>query len=374
MKVGIICEYNPFHNGHLYHLNEVKKLYKDATIVLILSGNFTERGNISLLNKWDKTRISLEFGIDLVVELPFCFASQSADIFAKGAISLLDYLKVDVLVFGSEINDIDKLKEVANIQLTNKDYDSYVKKYLDDGYNYPTALGKALNHFTDFIPSSPNDLLGLSYIKQIISLNSNIKPVCIKRTNDFHSVNSDGSIISASGIRNLIKNNEDISLYVPFIVTKYCLKSLCLDSYFNYLKYKIITSDDLSIYQTVDEGLDKRIKRVINDCDSFDELIDKVKTKRYTYNKLSRMFTHIVCGFTKEEASKYNSIRYIRVLGFSSKGRSYLNEIKKDIDIDIVTNYSKYDDDMLRLEERVSGVYSLITGCKVSELEGPYKK
>ena len=121
-KVGIICEYNPFHNGHIYHLNKIKEMYNDSLIILVMSSSFTERGEISLLNKWEKTKVALDYGVDLVVELPFVFASQSADIFARGAIELLKELKVDVIVFGSESNDPSELVQIANLHLNNKEY------------------------------------------------------------------------------------------------------------------------------------------------------------------------------------------------------------------------------------------------------------
>ena len=138
--IGIICEYNPFHNGHLYHLDKIKEMYSDSRIILVMSGNFLQRGDCSLINKWDKTRIALEFGVDLVVELPFVFATQSADVFAHGAISILNNLGVNKIVFGSECNDIDLLWKMADIQINNKQYDEYVCKYMDLGYNYPTSM------------------------------------------------------------------------------------------------------------------------------------------------------------------------------------------------------------------------------------------
>ena len=169
-KIGIICEYNPFHNGHIYHLKKIKEMYNDSLIILVMSSSFTERGELSILNKWEKTEIALNYGVDLVIELPFEFASQSADIFARGAVTLLKELQVDTIVFGSESNNIDSLKELAKIQLKNKKYDKLVKKYMDDGINYPTAMNKALNDLGGKSINHPNDLLGLSYIKEIIHI------------------------------------------------------------------------------------------------------------------------------------------------------------------------------------------------------------
>lgn len=360
MTIGIICEYNPFHNGHLYHLNKIKEKYNDATIVLVMSGNFVQRGNISLINKWDKTKIALHYGIDIVIELPFIFATQSADIFAKGAISILKELKVNKLIFGSESNDTKKLLHLASSQLNNPNYDTLVKTYLDKGYNYPTSMNKALYDINNQEINDPNDLLGLSYIKQIISQDANIEVETIKRTNDFHNTKLKDKITSATSIREALKNNIDIKKYVPTEALKY-LNQNTTNNYFNYLKYKIISENkNLSLYQTVDEGIENRLLKYIDTCQNLDELITKVKTKRYTYNKISRMTSHIICSFTKEEA-KNQELTYIRLLGFSKAGQNYLNKIKKDLNIPLITKQKKDFDQLLTIDNRCDAIYNLIT-------------
>jgi len=374
-SVGIICEYNPFHNGHLLHLQKVKKMFPDHLIILVLSSTFTERGEISLINKWDKTKISLEAGIDLVLELPFPFASQSADLFAKGAVQILEYMKCEYLVFGSESHNIELLNSLASIQLNNSKYDTLVNTYLKEGINYPTALSKALNTLSKTNIKTPNDLLGLSYVREIKKNNFNIKPVTIKRTNDYHSLTADSNIISASAIRNLIKNNEAIDNFVPSYVLTYITNNDYEEKLFNLLKYKIISDNNLSSYQTVDEGIENRILKSIHKCSSLEELIQSIKTKRYTYNKISRMLTHILCSFTKEDASKMSEIEYIRVLGFNKCGQTYLKNIKKDISIPIITNCKTIDNKMLSLEHKVSDIYNLITGNNFKDkLEKPIIK
>ena len=161
-SVGIVCEYNPFHNGHLYHLNSIRKLYPNDTIVLVLSGNFTQRGDFSIIDKWTKVKIAKEMGIDLIVELPFVFATQSADFFAYGAISLLEALKVSKIVFGSENDNLADLEAIAKCQVQNEDYDKLVKIYSKFGLNYPTAVSNALYDLTGKRIDTPNDLLGIS--------------------------------------------------------------------------------------------------------------------------------------------------------------------------------------------------------------------
>lgn len=369
-KVGIICEYNPFHNGHLYHIEKTKELYPDSILILVLSSCFTQRGHLSILTKEEKTEISLKYGVDLVIELPFVFSSQSADIFAKGAISILKELKCDTLVFGSESNDVDKLKEIANIQLNNSLYDDLVKSYLDDGVNYPTAMSNAVKDISDLDIGTPNDLLGLSYVKEIIRQESNIVPITIKRTNDFHDEELDKKIVSATAIRKALNDNIDIKDNVPGLVYEY-LKDKKNFEYFNYLKYKILSEGiDISKYQTVDEGIENRIINYIDKCKSLDELIDKVKTKRYTYNKLSRMFIHIITSFTKEEAED-QALHYIRVLGFNEIGKEYLNSIKKNISVPIITNIKKKDEDLLNVNIRCEKIYSLITYGDINSYKNP---
>lgn len=355
-KVGIICEYNPFHNGHIYHLEKVKELYPDSIIILIMSGNFTQRGIPSIIDKWDKTEIALKYGIDLVIELPFVYSTQSADIFAKGSISLLKKLKCDTLVFGSEINDTDYLEKLATIQLSD-DYEEEVKKYINSEVNYPTALNLAFKKFDLEGLNNPNDLLALSYIKEIKKQKANIRPISIKRTNDYHSLELE-NISSATSIRNAFTENKDISKSVPTeTVDKLNKDSYLINDYFPLLKYKILSENDLNIYQTVTTDLAIRLKKEIYNSSSWDELVNNVKTKHYTYNRINRMLIHILCNFTKELASSFNNIEYIRILGFSSNGQSYLNSIKKEVNIPIVTTFSKGNSKMLDYEMLTSNIY-----------------
>ena len=361
-SVGIICEYNPFHNGHLKHLEKVKELFPEHIVVLVMSGHFTERGDASIISKWDKTEIALKAGIDLVIELPYFFASQSSDIFARGSIQILDYLGVDAVVFGSESDNINTLVEIAKTCTNNKKYDKLVKSYLQDGINYPTALSKAMYDLTGKKIIKPNDILGLSYIKEIIRIDSKIKPVTIKREDNFNDPYLYEDITSSTSIREHLKNGEKITTQVPDFVKPYLDKKLhFIDDYFQLLKYKILTSNkNLSDYQTVDEGIENRIMKFIVNSNSYNEFILKIKTKRYTYNKLNRMFTHILCNFTKEKASEFSDVEYIRVLGFNSKGRSYLNQIKKEITIPLITNFSSIENEMLNLEWIATCVYASI--------------
>ena len=358
-KIGIICEYNPFHNGHLYQIKKIKETYKDSLIIVCLSSCFMQRGEASILNKWDKTRLAIESGVDLVLELPFAFATQYQDIFAKGALTILNHLKIDTLVFGSECNDIELLNNLASIQLKDESYNHLVKRYLDLGLNYPTSLSKALFDISGVKLDKPNDLLALAYIKEIIKNNYDIKPFSIRRTSDYHNSNLDSDIVSASTIRKLLKDGVNVNNYLPYNIYDY-LSEIDEDKYFALLKYQIINNIDcLDKFQTVDEGIENRIIKYINMVNSKEELILKVKSKRYTYNKINRMFTHILTNFTKEDA-KDLEIEYLRVLGFNTRGKNYLNKIKKDIDIPIINKYIPNMYKCLDIEFRVSLIYSLI--------------
>ena len=358
-KIGIICEYNPFHNGHLYQIKKIKETYKDSLIIVCLSSCFMQRGEASILNKWDKTRLAIESGVDLVLELPFAFATQYQDIFAKGALTILNHLKIDTLVFGSECNDIELLKNLASVQLKDDGYNHLVKRYLDLGLNYPTSLSKALFDITGVKLDKPNDLLALAYIKEIIKNNYDIEPFSIRRTSDYHNSNLDSDIVSASTIRKLLKDGVNVNNYLPYNIYDY-LSEIDEDKYFALLKYQIINNVDcLDKFQTVDEGIENRIIKYINMVNSKEKLILKVKSKRYTYNKINRMFTHILTNFTKEDA-KNLEIEYLRVLGFNTRGKNYLNKIKKDIGIPIINKYIPNMYKCLDIEFRVSLIYSLI--------------
>lgn len=354
--IGIVAEYNPFHNGHKYQIDLIKNMYDNPTIIAVVASSFCERGNLSVLNKWDKTSIALENGVDLVIELPFVFASQSADIFAKGALKILNELKVQKIVFGSESNDLEAIKSIANLQINNKNFDKELKEEIDKGINYPTALSNIIKKYTNKKIDSPNDLLGISYIKEIIKNNYNIEPIAIKRTNKYHEKNAKEKISSATSIRNLIYNNKRINKYVPFNPKKY---NIYKPDIFKLLKYKILSEKDLSIYNTVDEGLEKRIIKYINEANNLEELTNLIKTKRYTYNRINRMFIHILTSFTKEEAKDID-INYIRVLGFNNKGKAYLN----NINCNIITRYKNNNYKELLIEKRVNEIYSLIVDDK----------
>lgn len=365
--IGVIAEYNPFHLGHLYQINEIKKKYPDSIIIVVVSSCFTQRGEVSIMNKWNKTRVCLDNNIDIVVELPFLYATQSSDIFAKGGVTILNKLGIDTLIFGTERDNIDDLKEIAKIQLYDDNYNKKVKEYLSIGINYPTALSKAIKDILNIDISKPNDLLALSYIKQVMLINNNINVVNIKRTNDYHGNVINDNIVNASLIRTYIRENKDIGNFIPSYDLNYIYKDLDIENYFSLLKYQIINNIDcLDKFLDVDEGIENRIKKVINYSNSWKELVNNIKTKRYTYNKINRMLIHILTNLTKKDVQEYD-IDYIRVLGFNSNGRNYLNRIKKDTNI--VTNYKNNISKLFDLENRINSIYALVADTNLIKEE-----
>lgn len=361
-KVGIICEYNPFHNGHIYHLEKIKEMFPDSMIILVMSGSFTMRGELSLLNKWDKTMIALQNGVDLSVELSTFYSTNSADIFAKGAIKILKELDCNYLVFGSECNDIDFLYDLAKTQIENDEYNEKVKYYMDLGNNYPTSMSKALKDICGKTISLPNDILGLSYIKQIIIQKANIKPITILRTNDYHDNLNNKKIASATSIRKALLEHHDISFNVPKETLDKIIRINYEEKLFTLLKYQIlINMNNLNNFLDVDEGLDNLIRKNILKVKNYQELVNKIKTKRYTYNRINRMFTHILLNIKKDDVEKLKQINYIRILGFSKKGKNYLKEIRKKTTIPIITNYSDLKDDNLSFELYFTNIYNMIT-------------
>lgn len=356
-KVGIIAEYNPFHNGHLYHLNKVKNMFPNSYLILVLIGNFTQRADISIINKWDKTKIALEYGLDLVVELPYNIATSSASIYALGAIKILDELNCDYLVFGSETNDVEKFKEIAIKTSKNKIYQDKIKYFLDKGFNYPKSCSLALEHlFKDKI-DKPNDVLALEYVRSIINLKSKIKPISIKRTNNYNDTNINDKITSASSIRKNISNKELIINTLP--KKSYDLiNNINYDDFFKYLKYEILTNDNLNDILDVDEGIENKLKKEIISVDKLEDLILKVKSKRYSYNRIKRMLLHIL---TKTKKDYDKEVKYIRVLGMNLNGMKILKEAKKNSNLQIVTKFKKEYYKLFEDDIKASKLYSLLT-------------
>lgn len=345
-SIGLICEYNPFHKGHLYQIEMVKKMYPEYAIVLVLGGYFLERGDISLISKRHKTEIALKHGVDLVIELPVLYGVNSGDFFAYYAVDALNKAGVDKIIFGSECDDVEFLKKIARMQ-KEEAFQDQVKKYLKEGNNYPSSLAKSLNTTLE-----SNDILGVAYIKAIDKINSKIEPVTIKRTNTFNDVKSDGDIVSAQNIRERLKNGEDISRFIPdydFSV----INEIDYDRLLLLLRYRITTEKHLERFLGVDEGLENKLKKEILSVNSYKELVDVISSKRYTKSRIKRMLIHILLGIEKSDMEEIPN-RYI-ILGFSKLGKNYLKELSSESLVYKINSRSK------EIEKNAAMIYNILT-------------
>ena len=328
MKVlGLIVEYNPFHQGHLYHINKAKQLIKPDVTIVIMSGHFVQRGEPAISNKWTRAGVAIKNGIDLVIELPFVYSVQSADYFAQGAIELLAKLKVTDIVFGSECGNINIFKDIAfTIKNNQKNYDNLVKKQMNQGLRYPDACNQALS----------------------ILMNKTV-------TLDIESISS------ASAIRHALKNKIDISN--QFCNYEDYQEFYFFDDFYPFLRYKILTTDapTLKHLHLVDEGIENLLKEKVVITNHMDELITSLTSKRYTRSRIQRMLIHILMNNSKEDIAEAMQIDYIRVLKMNNVGQAYLNKIKKSCEYKLVTNFSSYHHPALELEFRATKLLSCLS-------------
>lgn len=363
MKIlGIVVEYNPFHNGHIQHIKKSIDFIKPDYVIAVMSSNFVQRGEPAIIEKWSRSKQAIQYGIDMIIELPFVYAVQSADYFAKGAIDLLYHAGVTDIVFGSECGDIQVFKEIAVTVNDNEElYNKYIKEYMNDGLRYPDACNKALSKLLNKEVRTPNDLLGLCYVKEIINRNLPIIPHCIQRTNDYHSEEL-LHISSATSIRKALLENTDVSNSLPF-VDDYKNRHLnTLEDFYPYLKYKVLTSslEELKSIHLIDEGLENRIKQQIALCSTMEDFIDSLSSKRYTKVRIQRMIIHLLMNNTKEEINNAMNVTYLRILALSNKGREYLKILKKISDYTIVSNFSSHNHKALDMEAKATSLISLI--------------
>lgn len=366
MKVaGIIVEYNPLHNGHIHHIEETRRLSKCDVLIAVMSGNFMQRGEPALIDKFTRTKMALENNIDLVIELPFVFSVQNADNFALSSVSILDKMGVDEIYFGSESDNIDPLIKIADI-LESKEYSLLLKKYINDGNSFPTSYDLAIKDLSNTNEhSKPNNILGVQYIKAIRKINSKINIKAIKRINkDYYSeFDAEGEIQSASALRKALFNGEDISKFVPkSIVTLLEQRRLIsLDDFSEQFKYILssTTKEELAQYFGVNEGIENRVLKVKN-LSSTTDLINQLLTRRYTNSRIRRMLIHILCHTKKTSLPSFD-IPYIRLLGMNNIGKDYLNVVKKNENINIISKVKEGIHPYLDIELRASKVYSLVS-------------
>lgn len=366
MKVcAIICEYNPFHNGHKYQIDEIKKNY-DA-VICIMSGAFVQRGDAAIFDKWTRAECALLNGADLVIELPVCFSVNTAQRFSFGAVSILDKLGVvNSLCFGSECGDIDMLIKAADI-LSNEppELSDQIKMLLDDGMSYPKARSIAFSSLIDEdILTEPNNILALEYIQALKLLNSKIIPITIKRKDAGHHDKAlSKNIASASAIRSLITANKDYSAYVPdntyeFYKSASVADISLLDTVLIYL-LRTTSPEVLKQINDVTEGIENRLISSAYECRGFYELCDNIKTKRYTHTKISRILVSTLLNHTKELSKVPPD--YVRVLGMNKIGMELLSKIKKVSPLQLITKTSDFKsfNPSFELDIKSGDIYSL---------------
>ena len=364
--IGIIAEYNPFHNGHLYHLQKSLQETGSSYSVAIISGNFTQRGSTSLIDKWTKTEIAIKNGIDLVIELPLLYSISSAENFAEGAIKILNSLKViDYLSFGSESGDISTLNIIADtLYKEPKAYKNILSHELSKGLSFPKARENALLMYLNDIRrfsntlSSPNNILGIEYLKALKKLKSPIIPITVERYNaGYHDTTYNGNVASATAIRNIVKNNgwDILRKVVPENTFSTLLESIKvghvvpdLSVFEKQIIYNLrkMSIQEIAELPDVSEGLENAIKNAANSCNSVVEFLNIVKSKRYTNTRLQRILLYALLGITKKDMDlSKKTIPYIRVLGFNDKGKYLMSEIAKaNPKLEIITSVKKYMD------------------------------
>lgn len=363
--LGIIAEYNPFHNGHMYHLEKAKEQSGAQYSICVMSGNFVQRGNTSILNKWKKAEMALKNGIDLVIELPTIYSVASAESFSLGAIKLLDSLKiVDAISFGAETDDFAALNNISNIAFEEpKKYKDLLNKELKKGISFPQARENALMLYLDDnkryanILNSPNNILAIEYLKSLKKIKSTIQPIPIKREKVYYNENTIvDEFASATAIRNLLKNKQfsEIRKVVPKdtyeILSKESeLENIVLDlsAYEKQIIYNLrkMSAEEIAQLPDVNEGLEHSIKNAASFSNNIKDFINIVKTKRYTQTRIQRILICALLGITKRDVIMgKRAIPYIRVLGFNEKGKELISRISKaNPKAQVITSVKKFE-------------------------------
>ena len=355
--VGLITEYNPFHKGHKYHIDKAKKITGADYAVVIMSGNYVQRGTPSFIDKYTKTQIALNNGADLIIELPYCFACSSAEYFAYSAVSILDKLNIiDYICFGAENDDISLLYQIAKILVDEpSEYTKHLKELLKTGLPFPLARAKALKHytiensiFTDFdetLIQSPNNILGIEYIKALIKRKSSIKPVTLKRIEaDYHDTDVDKRFFSATAIR----CSDNILDTLKEIDTSYCESyqktfPLVPNDFSNSLGYALLThKGNNSLYDIfgISKDFQNKIENQMYQYKDFLSFAQLLKSKELVLTHINRGLLHVLLNITKQQIDEYlgNDIAdFIRVLGFNTSATCLLTNISKKSDMAIIT-------------------------------------
>ncbi len=364
--LGLIVEYNPFHNGHRYHLDEAIRLTRPDLIVAVMSGHFVQRGEPACLDKWTRTQEALHQGIDVVIELPFPLTVQSASTFASSAVHLLDQAGVTDLVFGSESNDLETLRLMADLPI-NVDA---IKESLKLGHGFPKAYGAAIGAYP------PNDILGIAYLKALA--HTAMTPHTIQRTNAYHSTDLDHPIVSATAIRKALAHGQPIDHATPMAPALTQAQARDYARYYPLIRTLLLTlpKATLEALFLMDEGLENHLVNLAEQHVSFEGFMQNAVTRRYTKARIQRTLTHLMVHTTKAEIRKLPPLQTLRVLGFSTKGQRHLRTLR-DQGVRIATRFNQVPVPYRRLELKATAAYAHVLSADARqallerEIKGP---
>lgn len=390
MKVlGIIAEYNPMHTGHIYHISKAKEITGCDTVIVIMSGSFTQQGNIAIINKFERAKQAIQNGVDLVIEIPSAFASSDAGNFAYKSVSILNALNVDAICFGAETDNIERLKLISETLIyKDKEIWNEIKNELKKGISFAKARNNSLNKFLNEddinIILSPNNILALEYLKTLKILNSNIIPFAIHRESNFNSHILENCYTSSTSIRKALENKcnlNDIQKYIPENVSKYLKNNKIIfnNDFFEILKYKIISmnENDLKEINGVSEGIENKLKKEICNSYSYDEFLFKIKSKRYELSRIKRILVNILLNISKDDFNllKENNSNYAHILAFNHDKKDLLSHISNTSNIPVISSLNnktlsylnKYQKLSLDIDIYASNIYSMLINQKINK-------
>ena len=363
---GLVVEYNPFHHGHQYHVDKARQETNAQVIVAVMSGNFLQRGEPAIIDKWQRAQAALQNGVDLVVELPSAWAVQSADFFAAGAIRVLQDLQCDSLCFGTDAKQPFDYAKFAQFEKENQRMiDDAFQRIASQNATYSQKMSAVLSElYPEYHAEKdqPNHLLGMAYAREVLHYEKPLRLVPIQRVAaSYHSEQFDHpTIASATAIRQAIKQGAAVADFVPE-ATQNFLSQATVDweAFWPYLQYQIISAplEKLAAIYQMEEGLEYRLKQYVTAADSFADFIKLLKTKRYTQTRLQRLACYVLFQVTKAEMKEGQEHSFIRVLGYTKQGQHYLKEVKKELTLPLIAKFGKQEAQRYGLSLRIDQIY-----------------
>lgn len=396
---GIVVEYNPFHNGHVHHLVESRKQTNADIIIAVMSGNFLQRGEPAIVDKWVRAKMALQAGADIIIELPYAFATAHAPIFAKGSIEILDAMQCTTFCFGSEEGSIEAFHN--SLQLIHNErqcYEQTIQDAVQRGLSYPKALNEAYKTICKLSQVAqplanlalPNNILGFHYIEAAKAIHSSMEPRTIQRIGaQFHDAMEDTSnIASATGIRQAFFEREDLQ-FISNVVPKTTFDALVQwhqtkesfgqwATFYPLLRYIILRDGPKQLRQIADisEGIENVIYKAAHEHAQFEPFMRAIKSQRYTWTRLQRMLTHIFTGYTKSLRNEIVSPSYLRLLGMTKNGQQYLRTQKKNLKLPVISKVSSFSNVALDLDMKAADLYEigLAGGIRIPSIRSDYRQ